>query len=372
MKTRIIYLLFALAVLSFKHLVAQENTVTTDTLIANVSTIDQLRSEREKIFNIEKENLKIKVLKIEKQLEENQITKDEARNLKMEAAQLTAKNIENRTAIIDNQIALLERDQNLNTDKPGSRIILGIGKGNDDDENTFFGFTYKNSYTNGKVRRKRNVVYDRRITSDFVFAIGLNNAIIQGQSLNDTPYKIGGSRFLELGWSWKTRVFDNSNWLRFKYGFSFQFNGLKIDDNQYFVENGDETLLQTYPFNLHKAKLRMDNLVFPVFFEFGPSKRKDYDDHFRYSTDDKFKMGLGAYGGLNLLTIQKLKYEADGNDRKDKFKQNYNTNNLIYGLSGYVAIGDIALYAKYDLNTIFKNNPYDERNISVGVRFDMD
>ncbi|HCW64072.1 MAG TPA: hypothetical protein DG752_05345, partial [Leeuwenhoekiella sp.] len=59
-------------------------------------------------------------------------------------------------------------------------------------------------------------------------------------------------------------------------------------------------------------------------------------------------------------------------DRKDKFKQNYNTNNFIYGLSGYIAFGDTALYVKYDLNPIFKNNPVEQRNFSVGLRFDMD
>ena len=72
------------------------------------------------------------------------------------------------------------------------------------------------------------------------------------------------------------------------------------------------------------------------------------------------------------MTIQKLKYEENGNNQKDKLKRNYNTNNLIYGLSGYVAWGEIALYAKYDLNTIFKDNPTEQHNVSLGVRFDVD
>lgn len=47
---------------------------------------------------------------------------------------------------------------------------------------------------------KKEIRYDRRTYSDFVMALGLNNAIIEGQSLNDSPYKIGGSRFFEMGW----------------------------------------------------------------------------------------------------------------------------------------------------------------------------
>jgi len=44
-----------------------------------------------------------------------------------------------------------------------------------------------------------------------VLAFGLNNAIVEGESFDDSPYKIGGSRFFEIGWAWKTRVFKNSN-----------------------------------------------------------------------------------------------------------------------------------------------------------------
>ena len=360
MKIRIIYLVSLLAICAFTQVQAQEKQVQTDTL-SSENRIETLKTERERVIELEKGKLKKKVLEIENRLAENIITKEEAKTLKMDAAKATAENIENRTAIIDNQIALLERKEKLNTETRNSRWVF-----DSDDEDSFLGIKHKNEDD------KKEVVYDRRTTSDFVFAIGFNNAIIDGQSFDDTPYKIGGSRFLELGWAWKTRVFDESNWLRFRYGFSFQFNGLKMDNNQYFVERGEQTVLETYPLNLDKSKLRMDNLVFPIFFEFGPSDREDHDDHFRYSTEGKFKMGLGAYGGLNLLTIQKLKYEENGNDRKDKFKQNYNTNNFIYGLSAYVAWGDVAVYAKYDLNTIFKDNPTEQRNISLGLRFDVD
>ncbi|MDP5044095.1 MAG: hypothetical protein NWQ06_03845 [Leeuwenhoekiella sp.] len=319
----------------------------------NTETVKQLQIKKEEVVNQEKEALKTEVLAINKRLANNEITEAQASELKKEAAKKHARNIEDKLAIIESQIDLLERNEGV------------------DDVSVFGIFIGKDKLKLGDSSEKE-VVYDRRTTSDLVLAIGFNNAIIEGQELNDSPYKIGGSRFFELGVAWKTRVFDNSNFLRLKYGFSFQFNGLKIDDNQYLVEQGDQTVLEAYPINLDKAKFRMDNLVFPVHFEFGPSTKREGDDYFRYSTKDKFKLGLGGYAGFNLLTIQKLKYEENGEDRKDKFKQNFNTNNFIYGLSGYVALGDVALYVKYDLNTIFKDNPIEQRNISVGLRFDMD
>ena len=104
----------------------------------------------------------------------------------------------------------------------------------------------------------------------------------------------------------------------------------------------------------------------------GPSRRIDRDNYFRYNDDRSFKVGLGGYAGFNLGTRQKLKYEDNGEDVKEKIKGNYNTNNFIYGLSGYIGWGDFSLYCKYDLNTIFKDNPVDERNISLGLRWDWD
>ena len=75
---------------------------------------------------------------------------------------------------------------------------------------------------------------------------------------------------------------------------------------------------------------------------------------------------------MNLGTRQKLKFNQDGEEVNQKLKANYNTNNFIYGLSGYIGYSQISLYAKYDLNTIFKNDPLEQRNVSIGIRWDWD
>ena len=241
------------------------------------------------------------------------------------------------------------------------RTVLSFGLGGKDKD----GFIYL-----GRKYKERK--YDRRTTSDFVLAFGLNNAIGDRQSLNDSDFKIGGSRFAEIGWAWKTRVFNESNWLRVKYGISFQFNGLKPTDNRYFVDTGDMSELQTFDGDLDKSKFRMDNLVIPVHFEFGPSNKIEKETYFRYNTYNKIKVGLGGYVGLNLGARQKLKFDEEGESVKQKLKANYNTNNVIYGLSGYIGWRDTALYVKYDLNPIFKDNTIDLHNVSLGLRFDMD
>ena len=328
--------------------------------------VEILKEQKTKITEQEKEALKFEVENINDRLENGDITVDEANMLKQKAAEKRALNIENRIAIVDNQINLLERNQ-------GKMLVLmeldtlngkGIRLGVDINGKPTIIFKSTNW--------KKEVRYDRRTYSDFVLAVGLNNAIIDGQSLNDSPYKVGGSRFFEMGWQWRTRVFENSNFLRFNYGFSFQFNGLKPKGNQYFValENG-QTELQEFDFDLDKSKLRMDNLVFPVHLEFGPSKLKKTEETMRYSLRNQFRIGVGGYAGFNMSTRQKLKYDRNGDNVKDKLKRGYNTNDLIYGLSAYAGVDGVLLYIKYDLNPIFKDALIDQRNVSLGLRFDL-
>lgn len=332
------------------------------TNVNNKHKIEELKTLKEDIKNQEKAHLKVEVESINRRLENGEISNDEAEILKKEVAKKRALNIENRIAIINNKISLLERNEEgyrTNEDEDLSKIGFSIGE-----EGSFAGIKITN-----KNKPKK---YDLRTTSDFVIAFGLNNAIIEGENLDDSPYKFGGSRFFEIGWAWKTRVFKNSNFLRLKYGYSFQINGLKPQDNNYFVQQGNQTMLEEFPENLKKSKLSITNLVFPVHFEFGPSKRVDKDTYYRYSTNNQFKIGIGGYAGFNIGSRQKLKYEVDGERVKDKQKKSFNTTSLVYGLSTYVAFDEIALYVKYDLSPIFKNQAIDQNNISIGVRFDMD
>lgn len=333
---------------------AQENQP--ETIETSIEKIDELK---EKAIEEEKSALKKEVEEINKKLENGLISTEESEELKKSAAEKRAKNIDNRLAIIDNQIELQERNHS-GTEESRNQVIIDFGTDTSEDE-LIFGV---------KVKHSKNIPYDRRTTFGPNIAFGFNNLLTKGESFNVSDFHMGGSRFAELGWTGKTRVFQNSNWLRVKYGLAIQFNGLKPIGNQYFVTSGDETVLENFPHRLKKAKFRMDNLVLPLHFEFGPSKKVVHEDYFRYSTINKPSFGIGGYGGINLGARQKLKYTEDGKRQKDKIKEDYNTSNLIYGISGYITWRNFGLYAKYDLNSVFTNNPKEQRNISVGVRFD--
>lgn len=362
MKTITRLVVYLVLSLTFATVQGQETKKDSIQKSANELKIKTLTSLKSKIESEEREFLKIEITSINKRLDDGKITAAEAEDLKKEAAKKRALNIENRLAIIDNKIALLERNDKVE-DASGDGFTFRIGA----DDNSSDSFVYFGNPSKDKPRK-----YDRRTSTDIVFAFGFNNALIDGQDLEDSPYKLGGSGFIELGYAWKTRIFDNTNFWRLKYGFSLQWNKLKIKDNNYLVNTDGDISLQEYPIDADKIKFRTTNLVFPMHIEFGPSKKIEKEDYFRYSTHKKLKIGLGGYAGLNLGNMQKIKYKEDGEREKEKQRDQFEVSEFIYGLSGYIALGDVALYVKYDLNPLFKNQVVDQNNISVGLRFDMD
>ncbi|MEH6535396.1 MAG: hypothetical protein V7719_03310 [Psychroserpens sp.] len=332
----------------------KNDSIVIDKIDSKIKLFEQLKMT---IQDEEREFLKTEVELINQQLEKGEITETEAERLKKEAAKKRALNIENRLAIIDNKIALLKRNEAFYDDNPSESVNFGVSIGE------FTGFTF-----NSKNRPRK---YDKRTTSDLVFAIGFNNAIGDGQKIGD-DYTFLSSGFVELGWAWKTRLFKESNAVRLKYGFSFQWNKLTPKDDRYFVQDGNTTTLEAFPSDLKESEFRITNLVVPIHFEFGPSRKRERKNHFRYSTSKLFKVGIGGYAGFNIGTQQKLRFEEGGDRVKQKIRRNYNATPFVYGLSAYVGYGGIGLYAKYDLSPMFKDQSFDQHNLSMGLRFDLD
>lgn len=348
MKLKFQYLIILVLAISAQKMYSQDN---------RQQQIDSLTIQKDRIVSDEKTLLKEEVSTVKKRLENNEISEKEADSLKQEFAMKRALNIENRTTIIDNQIALLERNDD---DYFVEYSILGVTITED---NGVTGIRFDD--------KERPIKYDRRTQSDFVLAFGFNNALLEGESIDDSPYEFFGSRFFEMGVAWKTRLFKHSNGLRLKYGFSFQWNGLKLTDNRYFVQNGNETTFEVYPYPTKKAKLSITNLIFPVHLEFGPSSKRETEEYVRHSTKNQFKMGIGSYFGFNMKTFQKIKYTENGDKNKEKIKKDYNVSDLVYGLSGYIAFDDVALYLRYELSPIFEDQIQDQNNVALGIRFDM-
>ncbi|WP_396597210.1 hypothetical protein [Dokdonia sp. R86516] len=325
--------------------------------------ITALNKRKEDVIKSWKEALKVRIEAGNRLRDSGFYTQEELETSKKKAAEEVALNIENELAIINNQIELVKRTGHINS-LYGTSVEIGLG-GMDQDGNRVLGVA---------VNRNRPGVtnYDRRTYGETVFAMGLNNAISDNADIGD-DFSIGKSTFVELGYAWKTRVFENSGALQFKYGLSLQSNFLSIKDNRTLESVDGENTFQEFPFDLKKAKIRVTNLVVPLHFEFGGWKKEQKEDYVRYRTGGKFRMGIGGYAGVRLGTQQKLKYKENGDRVKTKSRQDYDGDNLVYGLSSYIRVtGDLSLYAKYDLSSAFKTVELGEvNNISLGLRLDL-
>ncbi len=321
----------------------------------------------------EKDSLKEKVKAIDARVEKKELTKEEADTLKKEAAAYHAKNIEVRVGIQEQKL------QQLVQDKINGKIASSENDYDDDNTFTIGNKTYQFKFNEKKreyreKRENRRKKKNRITTTQFVFAMGVNNVLIDNKfaSLDNSEYKFWQSHFYEIGFTWKTRFTKKPSSLYLKYGVSFLWNNLRAENNKYHVVSGNSTALQTHPNTLSENRLRHVQMTFPVHFEFDFSKSKKYDDGFlRDRTHRSVRLGLGAFVGFKLGSRQYLEFtNGQGNKIEEIQKGGFNMNRVNYGLSAYLGYKSTSLYVKYDLNPLFKNT--NTRNISLGLRFDLD
>lgn len=313
----------------------------------------------------EKEALKNEIENVDKLIETGVITPEKAEEEKRKLAQIRANNIETRVAEQESKLQQLIKDQVDNKIKNNeevdtikfkkNRIVIKWEEG-------------------GYKSQKNNVFKEKRTTTQFVFALGLNNLLVDNNlsSLNDSDFRVWGSRFYEWGFTYNTRIFKNDNLLHAKYGFSVMYNNLRPTENRFFVKEGNQTSLATFANSLDESRFRNVQLVFPLHleFDFTPKKKNEKGETY-FRTHQSFRLGIGGYGGFNIKSKQILKYQDDDVNVKVKEKGDFNVSSFVYGLSAYVGYDMLSLYVKYDINPLFRNNTIDQNNISFGLRFDF-
>lgn len=338
--------------------------------------IEDLQSEKVGIKNAEREALKMKVERINGQLEEGLVSPKIADEQKKAAAELHAANINDRLVILDKKIDLLQRNDGLSTEdllSKEKRFVLGLGH---EDHDRYIGIFF---------RRKKPKVFkrDKRLYSDIVLTSGINYAFREGSSVEETGFSVT-SPFYELGWAWRYRVLKNSNALRLNYGAIFQHNVVEFSKGVFNVNTMKK--VEFYPNEEENgdARLVTENIVVQLHLETGPSKIRKTESSIRYSIRKQFRFGIGGFFGIPIKLRQRQFYysddleimelEANSGNEVTIYKEteyNFKRNNIVYGVSAYTGVGGFLLYAKYNLSSTFRNAVARHNNISLGIRFDM-
>ncbi len=343
-----------------------------------------------KIDNITKEEkaaLKEEIEAVNKELEAGTITKVQADAKKMLLAETRSKNIETRIATAQDELKDLVQqkvDGKISeTDNNNRNSVSFNWKWREKDSITYEGKRYKITYKTTDsiyidvkgmkkaIANKWKKRSEKRTTTQFVFAAGVNNLVTDG-AVAHSDYRYWGSHFYEWGVTANTRLFKNDNLLHLKYGISVMYNNLRPTDNRYFVVNGDQTTLQESAIHLEDSRFRNVFITAPVHLEFDFTKAKSNKEGKKiFYTHESVRFGIGGYAGFRVKSKQILKYEDGGRDVTQKTKGDFNVNDFVYGVSTYIGYKETSFYLKYDLNPMFKDNAIKQNNISLGMRFDL-
>ena len=348
--------------------------------------IREIKNDIQIITEQEKEALRLDVEQINEQLEKKIITASEADIKKRDAAEKCAERIETRVEPLEREIHdLVQGEVESYPEIPAPPAPPAEGDldmppsppdaPDDKDEYRKLKGDIKDlakEWTPGKKDKKKRS--ESRTTTQFVFAFGLNNLITDGDlgSIDGNGIKLSNSRFYEWGWTWKTRLAKDSPLLQLKYGLSLTYNNLRPDENKYFVKSGDRTYLAPHPYTLtDEPYFRKINLVVPIHLEFDFSKKRMHDDQVYVRSQKSFRLGIGGYAGISTKTKQILEYKNNGLRTEEETSGDYNTSQFVYGVSGYIGYKDFSIYTKFDLNPLFTDDLANQKNVSLGIRFDF-
>ncbi|NVO85377.1 outer membrane beta-barrel protein [Hymenobacter terrestris] len=248
--------------------------------------------------------------------------------------------------------------------KKGERVDVSVGR--------VFGVTVEENSTDGNDRvsvrvgssaksdsirtaerkAKAEERANRAVSSSFTIDLGLNALTNKQQDMSGSPLDLRpwGSRYISFNWLYDIRIGAKGSPLYLRTGPELAFNNYMLDNNRRFVnQNGATTLeLPTEAGrNYEKSKLAVSTINLPLM-----AVLSFRDDKGR----DSFRVGAGGFVGYRLGSHTKLKYEEDGNTKKDKDRGSYNLEDFQYGLQGTIGVRGIDLFAKYNLNNLFQSN----------------
>ncbi|MBS3807063.1 MAG: outer membrane beta-barrel protein [Bacteroidales bacterium] len=186
------------------------------------------------------------------------------------------------------------------------------------------------------------------------FEIGLNNYLNNEFSLNLSEE----NQYMDLntGKSWNVNInfieYDlNLIGERFGVGtgLGLEFNDYRFD-NQLPIEksNGGIQPDLTYEdpdYNVEKAKLTTTYITVPLIMEYQVQVGKD---------NNKFFLGAGIIGGLKLGSHTKVKYDKDGDNKKNKNRSDFYLSPFRYGYTVRAGYGFLKLFANYYDTPLFE------------------
>jgi hypothetical protein len=253
-------------------------------------------------------------------------------------------------------------------------FTIRIGKDEDSEEeelelsendSTIVTIKSRRSSSDSNYRRFRNRKehHNKRTEGEFRLDLGLNNYLENGQipDQSNQPYELRplGSRYVALGYIYKTRIGNQKSPFYLTHGIEFSANNFMFDGDARIRKGTDGVSFEDTGIDLRRNKLTVWYLSIPVMPMLD----------FKRARLGSFRFGFGGYVGYRIHSYSKIMHFENGDRVKDHEKSNFYLNNLRYGLQTQISIFGINFFAKYDLNPLFSSGKGPDLNaVSFGIR----
>ena len=196
--------------------------------------------------------------------------------------------------------------------------------------------------------------------------LGLNTLVNSEPYVNPTGESANydlrplGSRYVSINTHLEPRIGGPSSPLHLRTGLEFAFNNYMFDKNVVLRDEGDQAVFFLDPEQTYmKTKLATSSVNLPLMItlKFKNSRGKN-----------AFSIGAGGFVGHRLGAHTKVKYAENGRNNKDKERGNFNLTDVQYGTNFLLSFGSLQLFAKYNMNPLFRANRGPEVNtVSFGL-----
>ncbi|USL95345.1 hypothetical protein D1J36_008685 [Riemerella anatipestifer] len=185
--------------------------------------------------------------------------------------------------------------------------------------------------------------------------------------------RIGNSHSFEVQARKERQIGNTTSPLFIRYGLAYRSDTYMPKRPLVFQqENRHLQLSEFQEGSLKRSKLRHVYLTFPIEFQYvlNPSyteyKGKSYLDN----SKKQWRIGFGAYGGINLRSLIKVKYyNEDGKFKKYQNKVDYGVNSFLFGAKFSLSYGGFNLFIKKDFTPIFNDEALipSKNGIQIGL-----
>lgn len=333
---------------------------------AQITLDNQVKNYTKNIDNIvitEKAKMKAELEKIDIAFNNGQLTKDEQITQK----DAIAKRYETQ---INDRIEAQRGKMDSITKSSVVASVFGINQSDNQTNRSNKGIV--NIDINSK-KIKKNSLNSNSVSVSYGFMNLAKDAGSFNPFETDSEMRIGNSHSLEIQFRRDRQLGSLTSPWFIRYGLAYRTDTYMPKRPQIFVQDNSQLFLENFQNGtIKRSKLRNVYLTLPVEFQLVLNpKQTEYDGVKALDPRHKmWKIGVGAYAGINTRSIVKVKYHnPDGKFDKYQYTLDDGVEPFLFGGKLSIGYGGFNLFIKKDFTPIFNDKALipNKNGIQIGI-----